>query len=43
MTVLFGTKSKSIPTTKDLVREASDKVKVNQGWAGVDEIQAPIH
>ena len=38
MTDLFETKSKPIPITKDMVREAYRKVKANKGSAGVDEI-----
>jgi RNA-directed DNA polymerase len=38
MTELFETKSKPIPITKDMVREAYRKVKGNKGSAGVDEI-----
>lgn len=38
MTNLFETKSKPIPITKDMVREAYRKVKANKGSAGVDEI-----
>jgi len=36
MTDLFETKSKPIPITKDMVREAYRKVKANKGSAGVD-------
>lgn len=35
---LFETKSKPIPITKDMVREAYRKVRSNKGSAGVDEI-----
>ena len=35
---LFETKSKPIPITKDMVREAYRKVRSNRGSAGVDEI-----
>ncbi len=38
MTDLFETKSKPIPITKDMVREAYRKVRSNKGSAGVDEI-----
>jgi RNA-directed DNA polymerase len=38
MTELFETKSKPIPITKDMVREAYRKVKSNKGSAGVDEL-----
>ena len=38
MTDLFGTRSKPIPITKDMVREAYRKVRANKGSAGVDEI-----
>ncbi len=38
MTDLFEAKSKPIPITKDMVREAYRKVKSNKGNAGVDEI-----
>jgi RNA-directed DNA polymerase len=38
MTELFETKSKPIPITKDMVREAYRKVRSNKGSAGVDEI-----
>jgi RNA-directed DNA polymerase len=38
MTELFETKSKPIPITKDMVREAYRKVKSNKGSAGVDNI-----
>ena len=38
MTDLFETKSKPIPITKEMVREAYRKVRANQGSAGVDEI-----
>lgn len=38
MTDLFETKSKPIPITKDMVRQAYRKVKSNKGSAGVDEI-----
>jgi RNA-directed DNA polymerase len=38
MTDLFETKSKPIPITKTMVREAYRKVRSNKGSAGVDEI-----
>ena len=38
MTDLFETKSKPIPITKDMVRQAYRKVRSNKGSAGVDEI-----
>jgi RNA-directed DNA polymerase len=38
MTDLFETKSKPIPITKTMVREAYRKVKANRGSAGVDAI-----
>ncbi len=38
MTDLFGTKSKPIPITKDMVLEAYRKVRANQGSAGVDGV-----
>jgi RNA-directed DNA polymerase len=38
MTDLFETKSKPIPITKQMVREAYRKVRINKGSAGVDEI-----
>jgi len=37
MTTLFETKSKPIPITKEMVREAYRQVKANKGSAGVDE------
>lgn len=37
MNELFETKSKTIPITKDMVREAYRKVRSNKGSAGVDE------
>ena len=37
MNELFETKSKTIPITKDMVREAYGKVRSNKGSAGVDE------
>jgi len=42
MTDLFETKSKPIPITKDMVRDAYRKVKANKGSAGVDEISLKI-
>ena len=38
MTDLFETKSKPIPITKEMVRQAYRKVRSNKGSAGVDEI-----
>ncbi|MBX3240066.1 MAG: group II intron reverse transcriptase/maturase [Chitinophagaceae bacterium] len=38
MTDLFETKSKPVPVTKDMVREAYRKVRSNKGSAGVDEV-----
>jgi RNA-directed DNA polymerase len=38
MTDLFGSKSKPVPITKEMVRAAYRKVKSNKGSAGVDEI-----
>lgn len=38
MSTLFETKSKPIPITKEMVREAYRQVKSNKGSAGVDEI-----
>ena len=38
MTDLFETKSKPIPITKDMVRQAYRKVKANKGSSGVDKI-----
>lgn len=38
MTELFETKSKPIPITKDMVREAYRKVKSNKGSAGIDDL-----
>ncbi|PVD49280.1 group II intron reverse transcriptase/maturase [Terrimonas sp.] len=38
MTELFETKSKPVPITKDMVREAYRKVRSNKGSAGVDEV-----
>ena len=38
MTDLFETKSKLIPITKEMVRQAYRKVRSNKGSAGVDEI-----
>jgi RNA-directed DNA polymerase len=35
---LFETKSKPVPITKDMVRDAYRKVRSNKGSAGVDEI-----
>lgn len=37
MTDLFETRSKPIPITKDMVRTAYRKVRINKGSAGVDE------
>lgn len=37
MITLFETKSRSVPITKQMVREAYKKVKSNQGSAGVDK------
>ena len=37
MTDLFETKSRPIPITKEMVREAYRKVRSNKGSAGVDE------
>lgn len=37
MTLLFETPSRSIPITKQMVRDAYRKVKSNKGSAGVDE------
>ena len=37
MNELFETESKTVPITKDMVRKAYKKVKVNQGSAGVDK------
>ncbi len=37
MTELFETESRTIPITKDMVREAYRKVRSNKGSAGVDE------
>ena len=37
MTDLFETKSKPIPITKEMVRQAYRKVRSNKGSAGVDE------
>lgn len=37
MSDLFETKSKPIPITKEMVREAYRKVRSNKGSAGVDE------
>jgi group II intron reverse transcriptase/maturase len=36
MTLLFETESKTVPITKEMVRNAYKKVKSNQGSAGVD-------
>lgn len=38
MTSLFETKSKPIPITKDMVREAYRKVRSNKGSAGIDKV-----
>jgi RNA-directed DNA polymerase len=38
MTDLFETKSKPIPITKEMVRQAYRKVRSNKGSAGIDEI-----
>ncbi|MCO5241838.1 MAG: group II intron reverse transcriptase/maturase [Chitinophagaceae bacterium] len=38
MTDLFETKSKPVPVTKDMVREAYRKVRSNKESAGVDEV-----
>ena len=38
MTDLFETKSKPVPVTKDMVREAYRKVRSNKGSAGVDQV-----
>lgn len=38
MNDLFETKSKPIPITKDMVRQAYRKVRSNKGSAGVDEV-----
>jgi len=38
MTDLFETKSKPVPITKEMVREAYRKVRSNKGSAGVDEV-----
>lgn len=38
MTSLFETKSKPIPITKDMVREAYRKVMSNKGSAGIDQV-----
>lgn len=37
MTLLFETESKTVPITKDMVRKAYQKVKSNQGSAGIDK------
>jgi group II intron reverse transcriptase/maturase len=42
MSDLFETKSKPIPITKDMVREAYRKVKANKGSAGVDAVSLKI-
>jgi retron-type reverse transcriptase len=34
---MFGTKSTTVPITKEMVKEAYRKVKSNQGSAGVDK------
>ena len=36
MTDLFETNPKPVPITKDMVREANRKVRLNKGSAGVD-------
>lgn len=38
MTDLFETKSKPIPITKDMVRDAYRKVRSNKGSAGIDQV-----
>jgi group II intron reverse transcriptase/maturase len=37
MTLLFETESKTVPITRNMVQEAYQKVKSNQGSAGVDK------
>jgi hypothetical protein len=37
MTLLFATESKTVPITRNMVQEAYQKVKSNQGSAGVDK------
>jgi RNA-directed DNA polymerase len=37
MNLLFETESKTVPITKNMVKEAYRKVKSNQGSAGVDK------
>ena len=37
MNLLFGTESRTVPITKEMVRKAYKKVKSNQGSAGIDK------